>query len=122
VEDFLAQHPDYANDDEDALMVARIEHERAERETLETQRQEQLKRKQRLIADNKKRKDDLASLDKDLEKFIDVRSLVLRLDLTAANPQDRLQNPSRCSSRKWYEAAKPFRILLQSGRDITNVL
>lgn len=53
-------------------MFARIEHERAEREALEQQRQELLKRKQKLIADNKRRKDDLANLDKDLEKFIDV--------------------------------------------------
>lgn len=53
-------------------MVARIDHERAEREALEQQRQELLKRKQKLIADNKRRKDDLANLDNDLEKFIDV--------------------------------------------------
>ena len=69
---FLAQRPDLADADEDALMVARIEHERAERETLEARRQELRKRKQSLIAENKKRKDDLASLDQDLEKFIDV--------------------------------------------------
>lgn len=54
-------------------MIARIDHERAEREALEQQRQELLKRKQKLIADNKRRKDDLANLDQDLEKFIDVR-------------------------------------------------
>ncbi len=54
-------------------MFARINHELAEREALEQQRQELLKKKQGLIADNKKRKDDLANLDKDLETFIDVR-------------------------------------------------
>ena len=54
-------------------MFARIDHERAEREGLEQQRQELLKRKQKLIADNKRRKEDLANLDNDLEKFIDVR-------------------------------------------------
>lgn len=57
-------------------MVARIDHERSEREALEQQRQELLKRKQKLIADNKRRKDDLANLDNDLEKFIDVSSLM----------------------------------------------
>lgn len=57
-------------------MVARIDHERSEREALEQQRQELLKRKQKLIADNKRRKDDLANLDNDLEKFIDVRFLM----------------------------------------------
>ena len=56
-------------------MVARINHEHAEREKLEQARQELLKRKQALIAENKKRKDDLANLDQDLEKFIDVRAL-----------------------------------------------
>ena len=53
-------------------MFARINHELSEREALESQRQILLKKKQGLIADNKKRKDDLASLDKDLETFIDV--------------------------------------------------
>jgi THO complex subunit 5 len=52
-------------------MIARIEDERAEREALEQQRQELLKRKQKLIAENKKRREDLANLDNDLEKFID---------------------------------------------------
>ena len=58
-------------------MFARINHELAEREALEQERQCLLKKKQGLIADNKKRKEDLASLDKDLETFIDVRFLVL---------------------------------------------
>ena len=72
VEDFLEQHPEHSGDDEHNLMIARINHEHAEREALEQARQGLLKKKQSLIADNKKRKDDLASLDKDLEKFIDV--------------------------------------------------
>ncbi|KAK8125277.1 uncharacterized protein PG998_001036 [Apiospora kogelbergensis] len=71
VDEFLAAKPEHANDDENTLMIARIEHERIERETLEQKRMELLKRKQKLIADNKKRKDDLANLDKELEKFID---------------------------------------------------
>ena len=72
VDEFLAQHPEHADADENALMIARIDHEHQERLKLEEQRQGLLKKKQGLIADNKKRKDDLANLDKDLEKFIDV--------------------------------------------------
>lgn len=72
VQEFLARYPERATDDENELMTARIDHERSEREALEQQRQELLKRKQKLIADNKRRKDDLANLDSDLEKFIDV--------------------------------------------------
>ncbi|MCJ1400685.1 hypothetical protein MMC11_003893 [Xylographa trunciseda] len=71
VEEFLEQYPEHEYDDEHALMVARIGHEHVEREALEQARQGLLKKKQGLIADNKKRKDDLASLDKDLERFID---------------------------------------------------
>ncbi|ROW18373.1 hypothetical protein VPNG_00082 [Cytospora leucostoma] len=70
-DEFLAKRPEHAGSDENALMIARIEDERAEREALEQQRQELLRRKQKLIAENKKRREDLANLDNDLEKFID---------------------------------------------------
>ena len=72
VEEFLEKQPEHQEDDEKTLMFARINHELAEREALEEQRQGLLKQKQTLMAENKKRKDDLASLDQDLEKFIDV--------------------------------------------------
>lgn len=111
VEEFLAQHPEHADDDENALMVARIKHERAEREALEQQRLELQKRKQKLIAENKKRRDDLANLDKDLEKFIDVSSLGVtgpgnrssgeRLLNSALH---RLPNRSRRCLRRWFES------------------
>lgn len=71
VNEFLEHHPEHAEDDEKTIMIARINHEHSERETLEQERQGLLKKKQGLIAENKKRKDDLASLDSDLEKFID---------------------------------------------------
>ncbi|OAA73166.1 THO complex, subunit 5 [Cordyceps fumosorosea ARSEF 2679] len=79
VEEFLAQNPDRATDDENELMYARIEHERAEREGLEQRRQELLKRKQKLIAENTRRKEDLANLDQNLEKFIDAAKPILEL-------------------------------------------
>ncbi len=53
-------------------MIARINHEHAEREALEQARQGLLKKKQGLIAGNKKRKEDLENLDVHLEKFVDV--------------------------------------------------
>ena len=72
VDEFLDQHPEHVGDDEKSLMTARIDHEHSDREALEQERQVLLKKKQALIAENKKRKDDLASLDMNLEKFIDV--------------------------------------------------
>lgn len=71
-EEFIKRQPEHAGADEKSLMMARISHEHSEREVLEQERQELLRKKQILIAENKKRKDDLASLDSDLEKFIDV--------------------------------------------------
>lgn len=79
VEEFLQFSPDHMGDNEKSLMIARINHEHAERETLEQARQELLKTKRALIADNKKRKDDLASLDKDLEIFIDAAKPIQEL-------------------------------------------
>lgn len=77
VEEFLALFPHHSDTDEITLTTARIDHEHAERTTLENQRQDLLKKKQGLIADNKKRKDELANLDKDLERFIDVKPLII---------------------------------------------
>ena len=71
LEEFLQKFPDHRDDGEDALMRARIGYEHTEREALEQTRQGLLKRKQGLISENKKRKDDLANLDQDLEKFVD---------------------------------------------------
>ncbi|CAD0096605.1 unnamed protein product [Aureobasidium mustum] len=70
VDEILAANPELAGADEHDLMVARINHEHAERQTLEEQRQGLLKKKQSLIADNNKKKDELAALDKEIEKFI----------------------------------------------------
>lgn len=51
-------------------MIARINHEHVQRQALEEQRQGLLKKKQSLIAENKKKKDELDSLDKEVEKFL----------------------------------------------------
>ncbi|GAB1198821.1 hypothetical protein APSETT444_008151 [Aspergillus pseudonomiae] len=67
----IAACESYEDSDPHELMIARINHEHAEREKLEQARQALLKRKQALIAENNKRKEDLASLDQDLERFID---------------------------------------------------
>ncbi|KAF9893593.1 hypothetical protein FE257_010905 [Aspergillus nanangensis] len=79
IEDFLALFPEHHDSTEHELMIARINHEHAEREKLEQARQELLKRKQALIAENNKRKEDLASLDQDLERFIDAAKPIQKL-------------------------------------------
>ena len=94
-EEFKALFPEHNESSEHDLMVARIAHEHAEREKLEQARQELLKRKQALITENNKRKEDLASLDQDLEKFIDVCFLLTADICDSANHIFRLRNPSR---------------------------
>lgn len=93
MEEFLALHPEYVDADEITLTIARIDHEHAERLALEEQRQLLLKKKLGLTAENKKRKDKLADLDKDLEKFIDVCFLIVRIN--SILKVSRLQNQSR---------------------------
>ncbi|OJJ46893.1 hypothetical protein ASPZODRAFT_65435 [Penicilliopsis zonata CBS 506.65] len=99
IEEFLAIHPEHRESSDHDLMVARINHEHAEREKLEQARQELLKRKQALIAENKKRKDDLANLDQDLERFIDVSLSRDPLLCTIANGE--------------YQAAKPIQKIFE---------
>jgi len=69
--DFLAQQPQHRDTDPHNLMIARLNNEKIVREELEKQRKELLVKKQALTAENKKRKDDLASLDEQLKKFIE---------------------------------------------------
>lgn len=90
------------------MTFARINHELSEREVLEQERQGLLKKKQSLIADNKKRKDDLASLDKDLETFIDVRDLHIHATSREGLMliQLRLQNLYKRSSRSNIEHSR----------------
>ncbi len=100
VSEFLRVQPEHSADDERSLMFARINHELVEREALEQQRQALLRTKQGLIADNKKRKDDLASLDKDLETFIDVSQAISRASdrgLLVFRPQDQFRRPLKSS-------------------------
>jgi THO complex subunit 5 len=63
--------PEHKDASEDKIMTARIDHEYQVRVRLEERRQEKLKQKQMLIAEVKKRKDDLTKLDGMLEKFIE---------------------------------------------------
>ncbi|RAH55463.1 hypothetical protein BO85DRAFT_461109 [Aspergillus piperis CBS 112811] len=107
LEEFLALHPEHQQSDEHELMIARINHEHAEREKLEQARQELLKRKQALIAENNKRKEDLASLDQDLERFIDHVAMTAKNDpqtspqtvsdhtMTTTIPTPRLPPPEK---------------------------
>lgn len=99
-------------------MIARINHEHAEREKLEQARQELLKRKQALIAENKKRKDDLANLDQDLERFIDVRVVtVSRLGLDVLT-LCRQRNRSRRRLRRSTKVVDGVTVCMGLGLDL----
>jgi THO complex subunit 5 len=76
VEEVLSLNPELADANEHDMMVARINHEHAERQALEEQRQGLLKKKQSLIAENNKKKDLLGALDKEVEKFVTSATLV----------------------------------------------
>lgn len=70
-DEFIKKYPQYEGASEHELMKARIEQEYQDRVELESQRQEKLKQKQKLIAEVKKSKDDLTRLDGMVEKFVE---------------------------------------------------
>lgn len=72
-------------------MIARLNNEKAVREDLERQRKELLAKKQSLIAENKKRKEDLASLDEQLKKFSMHRINLFRGGIVLANSCKQLK-------------------------------
>ena len=71
MDSFLIAHPDLADADTHALTLARIERERVQREELERERLALVKKKQALVKENLKRKEDLQGLDGRMEAFID---------------------------------------------------
>ena len=79
-EDFFAKFPEWISrrqekgdgDGEWSFMKARIMEEKREREELEARRVELVKYKTELEEDNRKKKQDLANLDKQLEAHIEV--------------------------------------------------
>lgn len=70
VEDFLAQHPERADDNADNLMIARIEDERVARQALEEERQALAAKKETLKERNAAQKAELDKLDGEIEKWL----------------------------------------------------
>ena len=70
VEDFVNLHPEHADDSDHDLTVARIQDEHAARQGLEEQRQTLNKRKEVLLKETMKEKDELAQLDHEVEKWL----------------------------------------------------
>ncbi|QSL65269.1 hypothetical protein MERGE_002578 [Pneumocystis wakefieldiae] len=70
-EEFLALHPNFSKTtDQHTLMLARLSHEKKERENLEKVRRDLLKQKSELISQNKVHKEELEELDSQLKNFI----------------------------------------------------
>lgn len=69
-DDFLILHPDHAGSTEHDLTVARIEDEQARRKELEEQKQALVKKKDAVAKIVGARKDELAKLDAEMEKWV----------------------------------------------------
>lgn len=68
---YLHDFPDQEILSEQDLMPLRIEHEKQERENLENERLELVKRKENLSKANLKKKEELKKMDEQLEKMVD---------------------------------------------------
>ncbi|RPA83372.1 hypothetical protein BJ508DRAFT_375149 [Ascobolus immersus RN42] len=79
-EDFLEENPELRDADPHTLMIARLRHEKTAREQLEVERKQLLQKKQALVTEIKKRKDDLSRTGKAIEKIsADFRALSVTL-------------------------------------------
>ena len=69
-DEFLELHPEYAESSKHDLTEARIKDEHAQRKALEEERQVLLKKKEALVKETTAKKDELAKLDGEMEKWV----------------------------------------------------
>lgn len=79
LDEFLALHPDLLDASEHDLTVARIEDEHARRQALEEQKQTLIKQKEALTKETNAKKDELAKLDAEMEKWVKGQESVRKL-------------------------------------------
>lgn len=70
ISDFLSTHPEHAESSEHDLTIARIHDEHKARLELEEQRLHLVKRKEALERETKGKRDELAKLDGDIERWL----------------------------------------------------
>lgn len=70
VEDYLAAHPEHKTSSEHDVNIARIRDEHDARQGLEEQRQQLVKRKEALVRETGAKKEELARLDGEVEKWL----------------------------------------------------
>ena len=70
VDEFLALHPEHVDSLEHDLTVGRIQDEHAQRLALEEQKQALVKRKEALLKETTTKKEELAKLDAEMEKWL----------------------------------------------------
>jgi len=69
-EEFLALHPEHSDLSEHDLTIARIEDEHLQRQKLEEQRQQLVKQKDALVKETTAKKEELAKLDGEIERWL----------------------------------------------------
>lgn len=67
---FIAQHPEHASSSDHDLTIARIQDEHAARQALDEQRKVLQARKDALVKETNAKKEELAKLDADIERWI----------------------------------------------------
>lgn len=79
VDEFLTLHPEHEASSEHDITVARIHDEHAQRQALEDQRQVLVKRKEVLLKDTTVKKEELAKLDAEMEKWVTGQDAVRKI-------------------------------------------
>lgn len=78
-DEFLAVRPEHQDSSEHDLTVARIQDEHARRQALEEQKQALVKRKEVLVKETTAKKEELAKLDAEMEKWVNGQEAVRKV-------------------------------------------
>lgn len=99
VDAFLAAHPEHAMSSEHELTIARIQHEHRARQALEEQRQHLLLRKEAFLRETTGKKEELAKLDAEMERWVAgqqaVRALLDAHNLTLVDVGENEETTTR---------------------------
>ena len=79
IEDFIAGHPEHKNSSEHDLTIARIEDEHTARLALEVKRQALVKKKDALGKETAAKREELAKVDAEVEKWLQGQDGVRKL-------------------------------------------
>ena len=103
---FVAQHPEHSESSDHDLTIARIQDEHAARQALDGQRKQLQTAKDALVKETNGKKDELAKLDGEMEKWVNDQQGVLKIFDARQKKMDELKEKELAETRENENAAQ----------------